>query len=139
MIGFRLDANKYIATGHMMRCIVIARQCIKRGEQCVFLVADEEAVDILKKYNMKYIVMHTKWDKWDESISTVEMYVKELNISLLVVDSYCVTEKFMSDINKIVPVFYIDDMCNKAYDISMVLHISEWDGEYTLQQLYKRI
>lgn len=137
MIGFRLDANKYIATGHMMRCIVIARQCIKRGEQCVFLVADEENVDILKKYNMKYIVMHTKWDKWDESISTVEMYVKELNISLLVVDSYCVTEKFMSDINKIVPVFYIDDMCNKAYDISMVLHISEWDGEYTLQQLYK--
>lgn len=137
MIGFRLDANKHIATGHMMRCIVIAKQFIKRGKQCIFLLADDDNVDILKKNNMNYYVMNTKWDKWDESILTVEQYVKKLDISILIVDSYYVTEKFMSQINKIVPVFYIDDMCKQAYDISIVLHISQWEEENTLQELYK--
>lgn len=137
MIGFRLDANKYIATGHMMRCIVIAKECIKKGQKCVFLLSDDDNVDILKKNNMDYRVINAEWDKWDESVSIVEQYVMELDIELLVVDSYYATEKFMSAINKVVPVFYIDDMCKQAYDISMVLHISQWDDENTLQELYK--
>lgn len=136
MIGFRLDANKYIASGHMMRCIVIARQCIKMGEKCVFLLASDDNIDILKKYNMNYYILNTEWNDWDRTITSVIKCVKKLDIKMLVVDSYYTTEKFMSDVNKIVPIFYIDDMCRQAYDISVALHISQWDDENTLQKLY---
>lgn len=137
MIGFRLDSNKYVATGHMMRCIIIAKQCMAMGEQCIFLLADDENTNLLRSNNINYCVMNSEWDKWDESISIVVSYIKKMNIDMLVVDSYYVTEKFMSEMNKIVPVFYIDDMCRQAYAISIALHISQWDDEDTLQKLYK--
>lgn len=77
MIGFRLDANKYIASGHMMRCIIIARQCVKMGEKCVFLLASDENVDVLKKYDMDYYILNTEWNDWDRSITSVIKCVKK--------------------------------------------------------------
>ena len=44
MIGFRVDANEVIATGHLMRCISIALECKKRGQQCIFFMAEDRAV-----------------------------------------------------------------------------------------------
>lgn len=36
MIGFRVDANEKIATGHLMRCIAIAAACQKKESSVCF-------------------------------------------------------------------------------------------------------
>ena len=43
MIGIRTDANSIIATGHMMRCITIAKEIVARGQAVTFFVADTES------------------------------------------------------------------------------------------------
>ena len=49
MIGFRVDANEVIATGHLMRCISIALECKKRGQQCIFFMAEDKETEQLRK------------------------------------------------------------------------------------------
>ena len=44
MIYIRVDANKKIGMGHMMRCISIAEALIIEGEKVCFLVATEDAI-----------------------------------------------------------------------------------------------
>ena len=47
MIAFRLDANASVATGHMYRCISIAKKCRELGKECLFLLAEDEYTEIL--------------------------------------------------------------------------------------------
>lgn len=57
-IGFRLDANEKIATGHMMRCISIALKCRQEGVDCVFLLAQDINTDVLDNNEFKYIIIN---------------------------------------------------------------------------------
>lgn len=48
-IYFRTDGNTEIATGHIMRCLTIARACIKNGACVAFIVSDEESRTLLRE------------------------------------------------------------------------------------------
>ena len=61
MIGFRVDANEQIATGHLVRCISIATELIKRGIKCIFFLAEEKETARLKAANIPYVILHTDW------------------------------------------------------------------------------
>jgi len=136
VIAFRLDANAHVATGHMYRCIAIAKECRKKGYDCMFFLAEDECTDILDKAGFDYCVLNLKWDDWDYGIATVKKAVAEHQIDCLVVDSYRVTEKFFAELYQVVTVFYLDDICKYKYDLSAVLHYSEWSDERILQDVY---
>ena len=137
MIAFRLDANAQVATGHMYRCIAIARECRKKGYECVFFLADDVCTDILDKAGFDYCVLNLKWDDWNYGIDTVKKAVAEKQVDCLVVDSYRATERFFTELNQVVPIFYLDDICNQKYDLNAVLHYSEWSDERILQAVYE--
>lgn len=136
MIAFRVDANEYVATGHMMRCISIAKKCQKIGQESIFLLAEEKNTDLLKKKGIDYYVLNVDWNDWNSSIYRVQDAIKEKNIHVLFVDSYLVTYKFLDEINKKVPTVYMDDMCKGAYNVTGVIHYSQWAEEKTLEELY---
>ena len=52
---FRADGNQNIATGHLMRCLTIARACQKYADEnglqadIRFVVSDQESVSLLKE------------------------------------------------------------------------------------------
>lgn len=135
-VGFRLDANINVATGHMMRCVSIANKCRELGMKCIFIISDTSNEEILQKNQFEYHVINAPWDDWNAGINEVTNYIEYAGIEFLVVDSYLVTEEFMTDVNRHAPVMYIDDMCRCAYDISFALHYSQWPEEDTLQKLY---
>ncbi len=136
LIGFRLDANEEIATGHMMRCAAIALECQKQGAECIFLLAENKCTDILKKRSLNYQIINGHWKQWDDDILLVQNVLEELKIDVLVVDSYQATGKFLSAINKFVPVLYMDDMCKEVYDVSLLVYYSQWQGDETIAQKY---
>lgn len=137
MIGFRLDVNENVATGHVMRCIAIAKKIQALGKTCIFLLADGRNTDILEKNEMKYHVLNVSWQDWVSGVDAIKQSVRHYQIELLVVDSYVVTGAFFEKINSFVPVLYLDDMCKQAFDVSIALHYSQWPDETTLQDLYK--
>lgn len=48
-IYFRTDGNSEIATGHLMRCLAIARTCLHKGASVTFVVSDEESRSLLEE------------------------------------------------------------------------------------------
>ena len=48
-IYFRTDGNSEIATGHLVRCLAIARACVKMGADVKFIVSDEESLTLLEE------------------------------------------------------------------------------------------
>lgn len=137
MIGFRVDANEIIATGHLMRCMAIADRCRSRGEKCLFLLAENQETARLEAAGFSYQVLQSQWDDLDSELSVMESMIRKYHINRLVVDSYQVTAHYLSELNQCVPVLYIDDMLKEPYEISALVHYIQWEDENTCEALYQ--
>ena len=137
MIGFRVDANEIIATGHLMRCIAIARECMKRGEECLFFLAEEKETKRLEENGLRYRILHTDWRDMESEENILIPIIEEEKPDWLIVDSYQITMPYLMHLEKFVPVLYIDDMEKKVYPVSALLRYSLWPEDTHLQQRYQ--
>jgi len=136
VIGFRADANEKVATGHMFRCISIAKKARALGEECIFFTCESSDAAAVTDNGFEVVKLPLIWDNWDENVNLLKEECVKNSVRVLVVDSYYVTEKFFKEISETVPVFYLDDICEKAYPVHSVLHYSEWDGDDVIEKLY---
>lgn len=136
MIGFRVDANEVIATGHLMRCIAIALACIKRGEKCIFFLAEEKETFRLEERGIPYRILNTDWKDMNSEKSELFKAIKEEQPDCMVVDSYQVTGEYLSWLDGVIPVLYIDDMVKERYSVTAVLHYSQWEDSTDCQKQY---
>lgn len=136
MIGFRVDANENIATGHMMRCIAIAIECRRRGLDCIFILAENKETQRLTEYGFSYRILDSKWDDMDGEEDKLITLIRELKLDRLVIDSYQATASYLVCINAVVPVMYIDDMAKEEYSVDAILHYSQWPEDNTYQKKY---
>ena len=124
MFYIRTDANDVIASGHLMRCIAIAKALRIQGIETTFLVADEQATAILAQMNFDYRVLHTLWNCMEEEIPILRSYIAKLGIQELLIDSYQVTDHYLTEVSKNVRVTYMDDGAKKVYPVSRVINYS---------------
>lgn len=137
MIGFRVDANEVIATGHLMRCIAIAKECMRRGEECLFFLAEEKETKRLEENGLNYRILHTDWRNMESEENILVPIIEEEKPDYLIVDSYQVTGTYLIHLERLVPVLYIDDMEKEIYPISAVLRYSLWPEDTHFQQMYQ--
>ncbi|TCL59446.1 UDP-2,4-diacetamido-2,4,6-trideoxy-beta-L-altropyranose hydrolase [Kineothrix alysoides] len=140
-IGIRADANEEIATGHIMRCITIAKQLMKMGERVCFFVADEFAVPMLKQAGMEYVCMQTKWKEPESELQTLSFELKETGCEKLLVDSYQVTNGkyaiiYFEALKKICDVIYIDDMFEAVYPVRMIINYNAYHHRFPYKEVY---
>ena len=87
MIGFRVDANEQIATGHLVRCISIATELIKRGTKCIFFLAEEKETARLETANIPYVILHTDWKHMESEYDIFLPLLNKYPLKWVVVDS----------------------------------------------------
>lgn len=136
MIGFRVDANENIASGHQMRCIAVALECIRRGEKCIFLLAEEKGTERLRENDIPYCVLNTKWDDLEAETEIMKRMIEREKLDWLVVDSYQATVSYLAYLEQFVPVLYFDDMGAAVYPVSAVLHYVQWENEESYRKKY---
>lgn len=142
MIGIRADANRIIATGHVMRCITIAKEIVKQGESVTFFVADEEARELLELYangasGIETVVLGTNWQDMEKEIPTLINELKTRKISALLVDSYQVTAGYFEELKAICPVAYMDDLGKEPYPVDILINYSGYYESLNYEELYK--
>lgn len=140
MIGFRADANKTIATGHIMRCMTIADEVRALGEEVIFYVADEESAEFVKNRQFKYEVLNTDWSNPMEELESLAQKLVEEAVKLLVCDSYSFTKDYFVNLktktDDTVKIAYIDDLCADIYPVDMLInynayaHTLDYSGKY---------
>lgn len=136
MIGFRVDANEKIATGHLMRCMAIAKGFQRRGEEVLFFLAEEKETERLKAQNIPYIVLNSQWNDLEQELPALERLLNEHAVTRLIVDSYQATKCYLESLDQCVKVIYMDDMAEETYQIAGVVHYSNWPWDGTYKKRY---
>ncbi len=126
MIGIRADANEIIATGHIMRCIAIAQQLEKQGQEVAFITSDYYATSLLAKKGFQAICLNSDWKEKDQEVEELIQCIKDNRIDKLIIDSYQVTYNYLQILKKYTKIIYIDDLYQFEYPVDMLIN-------YTIQ------
>lgn len=121
-ICIRVDGNEIIATGHVMRCLSIAGQLRKMGAEIVFVVADERPCPMIEEMGFDTYVLNTVWNNMDTETERFSTYLESNDIRIVLLDSYFVTEDYLSNISKVASICYIDDMDKFIYPVHVVIN-----------------
>lgn len=120
MIFIRADANEKIGTGHVMRCLSIAKAFVDEGEEVVFVTANDKASEWIRDFQT--ICLNSNWSEMDSEMDNLLCIIEERKPSLLLVDSYCVTKKYFDVLSKEIPIAYMDDMNKECWNIRFLIN-----------------
>lgn len=141
IVYIRTDGNSNIAAGHLVRCLSIARNCLKLDMPVCFLLSDEESKALLEaflteelKQDKHFFVKILKTAKYDdleqelpeildlltaESSPFTDNHQREI---IYLLDSYFVTENYLSQIRTAAKIVYIDDLQLFDYPVDLVIN-----------------
>ena len=120
MVHIRVDVNTIIGTGHIFRCISIAEALRELGEDVTFFMADNNGVSLLEG-RFPYIILDTDWRDMNSELAILRDILVQENAKKLIIDSYQVTENYLSEIRKYVKTIYIDDVNAFYYDVDELI------------------
>ncbi|MGX8796256.1 UDP-2,4-diacetamido-2,4,6-trideoxy-beta-L-altropyranose hydrolase [Fusibacter sp. JL298sf-3] len=119
MIGLRVDANAYIATGHVMRCVAIAQQL---KAPYTFIVSDAEAQTLIASLGHPCVCLNSDWRDKEGELERLDAFIKEANIDTLLVDSYQVTPQYLAALKARVRLAYIDDLSSPDLPVDLLIN-----------------
>jgi UDP-2,4-diacetamido-2,4,6-trideoxy-beta-L-altropyranose hydrolase len=134
MIIFRTDANEKIATGHLMRTLAIARECYRRDIPVCFVLADTKSAELMKKLcangeNYQIEVLNSRYDDPESELTAFTQFLMDEKPISVLIDSYYVTETYLTELTKHARTFYLDDIKSFDYPVDVVINYSI-DAEY---------
>lgn len=136
MLYIRVDMNDTIATGHVMRCLAIAEAARQQKEDTTFFLADEQAVDILKKWGYSYIVLNTDWNDMESELSIIERIIVEKKIECLLIDSYQVTSFYLKKLSEMTRTIYLDDKNSFSYPVDAIICYASYWKKFQYNEKY---
>lgn len=136
VIGIRVDANKVIAMGHVMRCITIARQLMKKGCRVLFLTADEWARDTISQAGMDQLCLHTRWDWMEEELPRLREILSIAGIKTLLVDSYQATKAYFEGLRDLVRIVRIDDCFEPVCPVDILINYNAFHVRFPYEETY---
>lgn len=142
MVVIRADANSKIGMGHVMRCLSVADALLKRGEEVLFVTADDTPVPLLTKKGIPYRVLHTDYADMEAELPKLWNALSELpqgpgvpeaalpqRNTFILVDSYYVTEKYLAALKKRITTIYMDDIYAFSYPVDMLINYNIYEEE----------
>lgn len=146
LIIIRTDANKEIATGHMMRCLAVADACLQKGIQVCFVVSDEESKSVLEALVTDRVsspltiqVLQTAlYNNLEKELPELTDTIVTKGASVLLLDSYFVTPAYLEAVSKVTRIAYIDDLRAFDYKVDLLINydiipdekLSEYQNSY---------
>ena len=131
LIYLRADGNEHIASGHLMRCLTIARALRQKEVLPIFLVSDTTSIEMLHNmftpeekaaHAVPIIHMQTDYSDLEQELPVLERILKAQNPHCLLVDSYYATAEYLESLEGLCPIAYLDDL--QAFDCQLDLVIN---------------
>lgn len=140
---FRVDASLKIGSGHVTRCLTLAKVLRKHGGNCKFISRDHPNNLIEKirkdfkvvslpylnklkssKSNKDVISDYSKWigASWNEDAKQTINFLKNEKIDWLIVDHYGLDKKWEKKLRPYTKkIMVIDDLANRKHDCDILL------------------
>lgn len=136
IVGIRVDANDTVAMGHVMRCITIAGQLVRKGCRVLFFTADDYAREMIEQAGMECVCLHTQWEHMEEEIPVLREELQKAGCGKLLVDSYQVTAKYFERLKDICRLIYIDDCFDAVYPVDMIVNYNAYHVRFPYEETY---
>ncbi len=136
MVCIRADAGPEIGTGHIMRCLSIADRLKEKGEEVRFISANEHAKEFITKRGFDCCVLGTDLREMESEIPALERVESYIDSSIVIVDSYYVTEGYLCKIGIDKRIVYIDDMFATAYPVDVLINYNVYADKDKYDLLY---
>lgn len=135
-IIIRTDASIEIGTGHVMRCLTLAKQLKRHGADVTFICRDFKGNSISYLRNqgvsvctLPRIVTNQSdiyWTKmnWKLDVEETIEIIKELNadVDLVIVDHYGLDSRWERNVRNVTQkIMVIDDLANRMHDCDLLL------------------
>lgn len=129
LVYFRTDGNSHIATGHLVRCLSIADACFSLGMKVCFLVSDQESKALLQSFDPACrfpvrILETAVYDDLEKELPEVLGMLNEAGQAeqIFFLDSYYVTEHYLSAVRTAAKVAYLDDLQLFDYPADLLIN-----------------
>lgn len=137
MVHIRVDANNIIATGHLFRCISIAEALRELGEDVTFVMADNNGISLLEG-RFPYIILDTDWRDMNSELAILRDILSQEDSRKLIIDSYQVTEEYLSGLRKYVKTIYIDDVNAFYYNVDELICYANYYRNNKYEERYSK-
>ena len=132
----RADGNEKIGAGHIMRCISIGTEARKAGLKVVFVTADESFLSALEENKFEVCVLNTNFERMEDELPILVPFIKEKEMDAILLDSYYVTYKYMTELKKRAKLIYMDDILSFPYPVDVLINYNIYAWEEDYKQLY---
>lgn len=139
MIYIRVDGNRTIGTGHIMRCLSVADEARRYGEETVFVVADSDSERFIKSRSYRSICLNSRWDSLETEIEKIELFLQENRVPVLLIDSYFVSQNYLKVCKKYTKVVYIDDLHQGIWPCDVLVNYSNYWDKYDYEREYPNV
>lgn len=123
-IAFRADASQATGSGHVMRCLTLAKALRERGAASVFVCREHPGhlCDLISSQGFSVFRLKEGQDPADDAGATLEALMPIKPLDFLVVDHYGLDAVFESAMRKIArSVMVIDDLADRRHDCDLLL------------------
>lgn len=139
MLYIRTDSNNKIATGHVMRCISIAKAMEKNNEEVIFITSDHNSDELIISNGFRVICLNSKWNDLNYEVETLIDIILKNKIEKLLIDSYFVTKEYLESLKKYTKLIYIDDLNLFTYPVDLLINYSDSYKKFMYDVKYKNI
>lgn len=127
VIYFRVDGNREIATGHIMRSLSVARACAALGADVRFLVSDEESMSVLTKRfafpdEFPRYCLQSDYKNMEAELPALLPILQSADSPCLFIDSYSVTDAYLSKLRSVCRTAYLDDVLAFDYPVDCIIN-----------------
>ena len=136
MLYIRADGNAQIGTGHIMRCLSIAHAVRELGHSCMFITADESMTALLENHGFQFICLDSIWNDLEQEIGQMEELIRQMEVHLLLVDSYYATENYLRRLHQLTHVAYMDDLNAFACPCPTIINYNVYAAQWNYQERY---
>ncbi len=135
----RADANKKIASGHVKRCLSIANAFPEEEVETVFIVSDVEAEKLLKGTGYRCIVLENDYRKKEQELFLILDIIKKEMADGILVDSYEVTDSYLTQLAEQCAVAYIADTENVNFSGRLLINYIQHTRQQEFEKKYSKI
>ncbi|MBR6771224.1 MAG: UDP-2,4-diacetamido-2,4,6-trideoxy-beta-L-altropyranose hydrolase [Lachnospiraceae bacterium] len=137
LVGIRTDANDRIGAGHMMRCITIGKQLIRKGCRVLFFTADTYGHSMLEGAGLSSLCLHNSWEQIQEETEQLKRQLQQTGCKILLVDSYQATREYFNKLRDCCRLVCIDDCFEDIYPVDMVINYNAYHTRFPYRKSYK--
>ncbi|MEG1932128.1 MAG: hypothetical protein RR075_03355, partial [Pygmaiobacter sp.] len=131
------DASPEVGTGHMMRCLSIAKELCHSETECIFLLNDHRLTRFFENSPCKTVVLNSAQHSFLAAREEVQHAINTIRPDFVLVDSYTVTPEYLRSLQKMVPVIYFDDFAAMTYPVAGIINYGIAANSKEYQKLYR--